>query len=132
MNDPTLQPAPVPEQPPLPWRRRARTPEPMMRALAANEWARLGFTRDGAPITLEQAATHLQICLVCGGRPELIGCFIPHAAHVPALLDVTEPLFGPVQPGTQRIGVYALCQPCGRAPTTLAAVEARFLGEPGT
>ena len=111
---------------------RARTPAPMLRALTADAWARLGFTRDGAPITLEQVATRLQVCLLCGGLPDLIGCFMPYPARVPAFLDVTEPRWGPVRPGKERLVCYALCAACGRPPTTLAAVEARLLGETGS
>jgi hypothetical protein len=91
-----------------------------------------GGAREEAPRTLEQAAARLSACLVCGGRPAWIGCFIPHASHVPAWHARTESRFGPVRPGLERLGVYALCQPCAQAPTTLAAVEARFLGETGT
>jgi hypothetical protein len=131
MSRPTVRRAPVPEQPPLHRRRRARTPEPRLRALTADEWARLGFTRDGEPITLSQVAAHLPVCVLCGGRPDLIGCFMPHPSRVPAFLAVTEPRWGPVRAGKERVAFYALCQACADAPTTLAAVEARLLGEPG-
>jgi hypothetical protein len=107
--------------------------------VTAEEYLRLpqdssatGFTRDGQPVTLEQVAAQLPACLLCGRVPVLIGCFIPSPTGQRAFLDVTEPLFGPVRPGKERIVFYALCHTCADDPTTPGAVEARLLGEAGS
>ena len=51
---------------------------------------------------------------------------------VQAVLDVTEPLIGPVRPGKQRVAWSALCQTCADDPTTPTVVETRLLGEAGS
>ena len=88
----------------------------------------LGFTIDGRPITLQDVAARLPTCTLCGGVPIFIGCFIPHAHRAQAFLHKNEPIIGPVRPGKQRVGFYALCQACGADPATAARVEAHFLG----
>jgi hypothetical protein len=89
------------------------------------------LTVDGRPVRLQEVAAQLPACLLCGGAPDMIGCFVPHPSRLQAVLDVTEPLIGPVRSGKQRVAFYALCRACVMDPTTAAAVETRFLGETG-
>jgi hypothetical protein len=89
------------------------------------------LTIDGRPVLLQDVAARLPTCLLCGGEPVMVGCFVPHPSRVQAVLDVTEPLIGPVRPGKARAAFYALCLACAMEPTTAAAVEARLLGEAG-
>jgi hypothetical protein len=89
------------------------------------------LTIDGRPVLLQDVAAQLPACLLCGDVPVMVGCFIPHASRVQAVLDLTEPLIGPARPGKQRVAFYALCRTCVMDPTMAAAVEARLLSEAG-
>jgi hypothetical protein len=61
-------------------------------------------------------------CLLCGGRPYLVGLFVPHK-------DSQHWVNAPI--GKVRAVAYTLCQACARAENVQAKVEAKIFAEVG-
>src|SRR5262245_12923550 len=84
-----------------------------MRVFTSADFAKIGFTVDGAPVTAEALTALAPCCCLCRAPAAIGALYVPYTEHEPALIAMTR---RPKRAGKRRAVVYGLCQACAAIP----------------